>query len=226
MSYKISALDSDELAQKTSRDKKAVGRYPKSFKKAVSIAKVNFPVFQQWIEDTLHQQLPDDDIVADYVCELLQSNDSPDIRAIHVQMKDFLGEKELMQFCENLWNALLSAQEDKDGIPAQLINARSKEIDDLERKSPQKAPEKESTVDKKTNYNRTQYNARKRHPSTTNRPYRDRDGPNNRYGSSVDRDRDPRHPEGSSRKGSSEAANNAPKRPQNGLRNIYERPQR
>lgn len=229
MSYKNPGIKSENATLRRSRAEGSLRKDPKSFKKAVSIAKVNFPIMQQWIEDTLHQQLPDDDIVADYVCELLQARDNPDIRSIHVQMSDFLGEKDLMEFCEKLWNALLSAQDDKDGIPRQLIDERSTQMDDLERKRGHNLPDDQPKEDKKTNYNRTQYNARKRPLQTTNRPYRDRDGSQgpkeSRYGSSLDRDRDPRHTVARNTKSAPETANNAPKRPQNGLRNIYERHQ-
>ena len=42
------------------------------------MGKVNFAVVEKWIGDTLNEQLPDDDVVIDYVGELLQAEDVPE----------------------------------------------------------------------------------------------------------------------------------------------------
>lgn len=146
MSYRVQRVDDEFVSNKNKKDKARV-KYPKKFSKNVNMEKVNFAVVEKWIGDTLNEQLPDDDVVIDYVSELLQAEDEPDIKMIHLQMQDFLGQEQAMKFCETLWDMLMSAQDDPDGIPAQLLEQRRKEYD---------AGEDSGKVDKpKTNYNRS-----------------------------------------------------------------------
>lgn len=146
MSYRVQKVDDEFVSNKIKKDKAGV-KYPKKFSNKVSMAKVNFPVVEKWIGDTLNEQLPDDDVVIDYVSELLQAEDQPDIKMIHLQMQDFLGKEEAMKFCETLWDMLMSAQDDPDGIPTQLLEQRRKEYE---------VDQDHGRVEKpKTNYNRS-----------------------------------------------------------------------
>lgn len=146
MSYRVQRVDDEFVSNKNKKDKAGV-KYPKKFSKKVNMGKVNFAVVEKWIGDTLNEQLPDDDVVIDYVGELLQAEDEPDIKMIHLQMQDFLGQEQAMKFCETLWDLLMSAQDDPDGIPAQLLEQRRKEYE---------ADVDSGKVEKpKTNYNRS-----------------------------------------------------------------------
>lgn len=147
MSYRVQTVNDDFVSNKNKKDKATV-KYPKSFSKKLSIEKVSFPVIRKWIEETLGEQLPDDDVVIDYACELLQAEDLPDIKMIYLQMQDFLGKEESMKFCETLWNLLLSAQDDSDGIPKALLEQRQKEYEAQDRTD-------ERDTKPKTNYNRS-----------------------------------------------------------------------
>ncbi|CUM46188.1 uncharacterized protein AC631_00003 [Debaryomyces fabryi] len=146
MSYRVQKVDDEFVSNKNKKDKAGV-KYPKKFSKKVSMAKVNFSVVEKWIGDTLNEQLPDDDVVIDYVSELLQAEDQPDIKMIHLQMQDFLGKEQAMNFCETLWDMLMSAQDDPDGIPAQLLEQRRKEYEEGQDRDRVEKP--------KTNYNRS-----------------------------------------------------------------------
>jgi len=146
MSYRVQKVDDEFVNNKIKKDKAGV-KYPRKFSKKVSMAKVNFPVVEKWIGDTLNEQLPDDDVVIDYVSELLQAEDQPDIKMIHLQMQDFLGKEQAMKFCETLWNMLMSAQDDPDGIPVQLLEQRRKEYEENQDRGQVEKP--------KTNYNRS-----------------------------------------------------------------------
>lgn len=146
MSYRVQRVDDEFVSNKNKKDKAGV-KYPKKFSKKVNMGKVNFAVVEKWIGDTLNEQLPDDDVVIDYVGELLQAEDEPDIKMIHLQMQDFLGQEQAMKFCETLWDLLISAQEDPDGIPAQLLEQRRKEYEVGEDNNKLEKP--------KTNYNRS-----------------------------------------------------------------------
>lgn len=100
---------------------------PLAFKKKVDISKVNLKIIKQWLDETMQKQLPDDDIVVEFVYELL--SDEPDILAIQEQMNNFLGEEESLKFCEELWKLLLSAQKDPDGIPEQLLQQQKRKVE-------------------------------------------------------------------------------------------------
>lgn len=95
------------------------GKLPKIFKQKVDIEKVNLEIIKTWLEKTLDELVPNDDILVDYTYELLQTN--PDIKYILQQLIEFLGEEEAVNFCEELWKLMISAQDDKDGIPPQLV---------------------------------------------------------------------------------------------------------
>lgn len=146
MSYRVQRVDDEFVSNKNKKDKAGV-KYPKKFSKKVKMEKVNFAVMEKWINDTLNEQLPDDDVVIDYVSELLQADDEPDIKMIHLQMQDFLGQEQAMKFCETLWDLLMSAQDDPDGIPTQLLEQRRKEYEEGEENKKVEKP--------KTNYNRS-----------------------------------------------------------------------
>lgn len=149
-------------------------KYPRIFKSAVDMLKVNFDVIRRWIETIMNEQLPEDDIIIDYLCELLKADDHPNIRAIHTQMRDFLGDEEATKFCEKLWGHLLSAQEDKDGIPRELIEERIQQQKQRQmerdkrasKETPASPPQtSERGEGRRTNYNRvesTNYNRRDR----------------------------------------------------------------
>lgn len=166
MSYRINEATSEYIDEKLLRAKSST-KGSKVFKTQVDISKVNLDVIKEWINQVISEQLPDDDIVIDYIGELLVADDHPDIVSIQVQLKDFLGEKEAKVFCERLWRLLISAQEDPDGIPAEILQKRREEYEALEKQ--------QQKQEAKTNYNRSQYNAGKRESEN------DREGERERY---------------------------------------------
>ncbi|CAK7898594.1 hypothetical protein CAAN3_04S01882 [[Candida] anglica] len=179
MSFRIKEADQDVLERKQQKDKQSK-KFPKVFKKKVDMSKVNVQVIQRWISVEVDKALPDDDIVADYLGELLVANNEPDVKSIHLQMADFLGDEESLKLCTKLWELLVSAQDDKDGIPQELVeaerikrNRRESRTEIIREKKEEKFEEKRP----KTNYNRSQYNASKRtrSPERGNRSYRERD---------------------------------------------------
>lgn len=115
-------------------------KYPKCFKKQVEMAKVNRQVIDRWISKELNRLLPDDDIVVEYTMELL-NEEKPEIKSIQKQLAGFL-EEDCSPFCKSLWELLLSAQDDIDGIPAQLIEEHKKIIEEKEKEKGSKAERK------------------------------------------------------------------------------------
>ncbi|SGZ56391.1 CIC11C00000002933 [Sungouiella intermedia] len=152
MSFAIREVDDEYYARKKSKSK---GKTPSTFKKPVDISKVNLPVIKVWLEDTIHEQLPEDDIAVEFIYELLKSEESLAIDTIREQMNDFLGERESLIFCESLWKLLLSAQKDKDGIPEQLLEQRKKQ---LERETANQAQQMIAELRLKPDYSRPRSN--------------------------------------------------------------------
>ncbi|CAH6722548.1 hypothetical protein CLIB1444_10S00936 [[Candida] jaroonii] len=95
-------------------------------------------VIKKWFSTKLDEIIPDDDILVDYLEELLIKDHSPDIKDIYEQLKTFIGDDgQTMNFCKDLWALLLEAQDDKDGLPKSLIEDHmkaSKERDENDNK--------------------------------------------------------------------------------------------
>lgn len=119
-------------------EESAKGKTPLSYKKQVDTTKVNLPVIKGWIEEQLNEQLPEDDIAAEFIYELIAGEENPDIKAIENQVDEFLGKKESRSFCKQLWKHLLSAQEDKDGIPEELVEQRKKMLEEQKKANEEK----------------------------------------------------------------------------------------
>lgn len=115
------------------------GKKPLIYNKEVDSSKVNLEVIKHWIEEKLSEQLPEDDIAAGFIYELVAGEEHPDIHAIENQMDDFLGKQESRTFCKALWKHLLSAQEDKDGIPEELIEQRRKLLEEKKKAAQESA---------------------------------------------------------------------------------------
>lgn len=179
MSFRLNEVDTEFIDRKSKKDKAGI-KFPKIFKRKVLMSKVNSQIAKNWIEEKLKEQLPDDDIVVDYLWELLIVDDSPDIESIYFQMVDFLGEKEAKIYCESMWSMLLSANEDPDGIPKEVLNKRSKDINNFNLELQET---EEPGIQRKTNYNRSQYNSDKRHPISEKRSTRDYNYNNTKRGS-------------------------------------------
>ena len=96
-------------------------RLPKIFKQKVDTSKVQLPVIRKWITEEIDKYLKDDDIVAEYLAEMVEASHEPNIVEIHTQMVDFLGPEDATKVCCELWKMLLSAQQDKDGVPEELV---------------------------------------------------------------------------------------------------------
>lgn len=127
MSFKVNQVDQDFLDGKLRKDSKSK-KFPKVFKIKVDISKVNMKVMKNWITAELDKILKDDDIVVDYLYELLVAENEPNIKQIHLQMIDFLGEEESLTFCKKLWELLIGGSQDEGGIAKELIEEKRKEI--------------------------------------------------------------------------------------------------
>ncbi|KAG5354489.1 Serine/arginine repetitive matrix protein 1 [Yarrowia sp. B02] len=126
MSFRGVPVSEAEARQRQERDLAKL-RVPKIFREQVDMTKVNRPIINRWITKKLDELLPDDDIILDYTLELL-SSDKPNIKEIQLNLNGFL-EESTGKFCKELWELLVAAQEDKDGIPPQLIAMKKEEME-------------------------------------------------------------------------------------------------
>lgn len=126
-----------DTSQLETIDNKQAGQN-KLYETPVDLKLVNFKVIKNWISETINKIIPDDDIIVDYIEELLYDGDYPSIKDIEIQLNSFLGD-ESKKFCKQLWKLLISAQNDKDGIPKQLIEKKRKERErEVEKKNQSK----------------------------------------------------------------------------------------
>lgn len=152
-------------------------RYPKIFNQSVDLTKINLPVIKRWIDESVDQQLPEDDVVADYIYELLIAEDSPNPKDLLTHAQEYL-EEDGMKFTAKLWKLLLSAQADKDGIPSELIDKQKQMLEKMNHDKMNHDKE----MQEKINKDRTSY-----------RSGRDRKFERQPYERLAFRDRDYRH---------------------------------
>ncbi|BFZ62191.1 hypothetical protein YB2330_003273 [Saitoella coloradoensis] len=102
--------------------------FPPDFSEKVDMSKVNLEVIKPWIEDKVIAMMGvEDDVVVDFAVGLLEESGSPDPRKIQISLTGFL-EKNAPAFTKELWNLLLSAQDNPTGIPTELIELKKAEM--------------------------------------------------------------------------------------------------
>lgn len=125
---------------------------PEIYKKKVDASKIDLKPIEQWISSELLRLLPDDDIVIEYLYELIEM-DTPDIDEIDSQMSEFLGPKDGRKFCKELWEKMVANETEK-------VDTEGNEPKNIQ-----------AGEENRTNYNRS----RKEKPLTNNPSYRSRD---------------------------------------------------
>ncbi|ORY14992.1 PWI domain-containing protein [Clohesyomyces aquaticus] len=104
-------------------------KFPPEFNKKVDTSKVNVDLLKKWIASKITAILGDeDDVVIDTCFNLLEESQFPNIKAIQIQLTGFLGNKECPEFCKELWNLMLSAQDSPRGVPKELLEAKKLEM--------------------------------------------------------------------------------------------------
>lgn len=109
---------------------------PEIYNKKADPRRADLRAIKKWINNELQRLLPDDDIVIDYLVELIEA-DSPDIDYIDSQMAEFLGVKEGRRFCKQLWERMTGM--DKENKASESDTKSTGHNED----------------EKKTNYNRS-----------------------------------------------------------------------
>ncbi|KAF1819353.1 PWI domain-containing protein [Dissoconium aciculare CBS 342.82] len=101
-------------------------KFPEIFKQKVDITKVQLPVIKKWMADKITKlQGFDDDFLPIMIEEMLIEH--RDIREIQTSIRDSLGPP-TAAFCLELWKLCLSAQQDPNGVPKELLEAKKLEV--------------------------------------------------------------------------------------------------
>lgn len=58
---------------------------------------------------------------------LLRSDDQPNVKELQIQLTGFL-DKDTSKFCKELWSLCLSGQENPQGVPKELLEAKKLEL--------------------------------------------------------------------------------------------------
>jgi serine/arginine repetitive matrix protein 1 len=133
---------------KTGADARAMRTvFPPEFKQKVDMQKVKLPLIKVWVQNEVARILGnDDDVVIEMIMGMLEGNKSvstvhsshakqqigltlrqPNIKQLQTDVTGFL-DKDAAPFCLSLWKLCLSAQEDPNGIPKELLQAKKEEL--------------------------------------------------------------------------------------------------
>ncbi|KAJ2880496.1 Serine/arginine repetitive matrix protein 1 [Coemansia aciculifera] len=97
-------------------------------KKRVDMSKVNMEVIKPWISRKINELLGiEDEVLFEYIVNLLQESNTPDGKAMQVNLTGFL-ESKTVEFMQSLWTLLLEAQKGLGGVPESLIRGKVEEV--------------------------------------------------------------------------------------------------
>ncbi|KAJ5161219.1 hypothetical protein N7492_006611 [Penicillium capsulatum] len=103
-------------------------KFPPEFSRKVDMTKVNIEVIKKWIASRISQILGnEDDVIIELCFNLLEASRYPDIKALQIQLTGFL-DKDTSKFCKELWSLCLSGQENPQGVPKELLEAKKLEL--------------------------------------------------------------------------------------------------
>ena len=93
------------------------------------MSKENLDTIKPWITTRVNQLLGiDDDVVVDFVFNLLENTQFPDPKDMQINLTGFLNGKNARIFMQELWELLASAQDNVGGIPTIFLEQKKEEI--------------------------------------------------------------------------------------------------
>ncbi|KAJ5357878.1 hypothetical protein N7541_005036 [Penicillium brevicompactum] len=103
-------------------------KFPPEFNRKVDMTKVNIEVMKKWIASRISEILGnEDDVVIELCFGHLEGARYPDIKSLQIQLTGFL-DKDTAKFCQELWSLCLSGQENPQGVPKELLEAKKLEL--------------------------------------------------------------------------------------------------
>ncbi|KAJ2896672.1 Serine/arginine repetitive matrix protein 1, partial [Coemansia aciculifera] len=102
--------------------------FNKILKKRVDMSKVNTEAIKPWLSYKINNVLGiDDEVLFEYILNMLEESDTPDGKAMQVNLTGFM-ESKAGEFMQDLWTVLLEAQKGPGGIPESFIRGKVEEI--------------------------------------------------------------------------------------------------
>ncbi|CAH8587513.1 unnamed protein product [Dicrocoelium dendriticum] len=94
----------------------------------VDMARINLDCIRPWVTNRVTELLNfEDEVVCNYVLNQLEER-HPDPKEIQINITGFLNSKNARIFLTELWDLLLSAMDNPDGVPAAFLEAKKTEI--------------------------------------------------------------------------------------------------
>ncbi|KAF4538347.1 Pwi domain mRNA processing protein [Lasiodiplodia theobromae] len=121
-------------------------KFPPEFEEKVDTTKVQMDIMKKWIATKVQQILEtDDDMVVDFIYNLLDGERYPDPKKLQIALGGFLHD-DAPRFVREFWNLCLSAQSNKDtlGVPRELLEMKKDEMKQ-DKKAQEKAAEEART---------------------------------------------------------------------------------
>eukprot|EP00795_Rhopilema_esculentum_P017748 gene17748-9420_t len=123
-----SADQDSRFADKEKKLIKAM-RFESVLEKKVIMDKVNLDTIKPWVTKRITELLGmEDEVVTQFIFELLEGSKNPDPKTIQIQLTGFLQGKNARVFMGELWELLISAQENVGGIPTVFLEKKKEEI--------------------------------------------------------------------------------------------------
>ncbi|EOD49029.1 pwi domain mrna processing protein [Neofusicoccum parvum] len=117
-------------------------KFPPEFEEKVDTTKVQMDIMKKWIATKVQQILEtDDDMVVDFIYNLLDGERYPDPKKLQIALGGFLHD-DAPRFVKEFWALCLSAQNNKDtlGVPRELLEMKKDEMKQ-DKKAQEKAAE-------------------------------------------------------------------------------------
>ncbi|GAB6030385.1 Serine/arginine repetitive matrix protein 1 [Chamberlinius hualienensis] len=103
-------------------------RFCDVLQKKVDLTKINLDTIKPWITKKIFELLGfEDEVIVDFVFNQLEEK-NVDPRLMQINLTGFLNGKNAREFMGLLWELLLSAQENTEGIPAEFVEQKKEEI--------------------------------------------------------------------------------------------------
>lgn len=104
-------------------------KFGESVTKKVDMSKIKVDVLRPWISKRVEELLGmEDDVVEEFVVNEIEATQFPDGRRIQINLTGFLNGRNARIFTTELWDLLLSAQDQATGIPVSILDSKQEEI--------------------------------------------------------------------------------------------------
>lgn len=122
------SLEQDSRFSDKDADLIKTTKFPAVFSERVDMSKVNLSVIRPWVATRVEQMMGfEDDILAELILSLLESDNNPNPRRMQITLTGFL-EKRAAPFMNELWRLLLSAQASVGGVPRAFVEQKKREM--------------------------------------------------------------------------------------------------